>query len=320
MNLLSPVAKKSQYTLYHGDSVLLAELVPDNSVHFSLYSPPFSKLFCYSNSDHDLGNCRTNDEFLTHFGFLAKHLYRVLMPGRLMAVHCMDMPLVKERDGVIGFSDFSGDLIRLFQSHGFIMHGPRITIWKDPLIEATRTKALGLMHKQLCKDSAMCRTCSPDYLLVMRKPGDNKEPVTRPEGMVDYVGENQIDGTPGYFPPMGSTEPCYSHNAWRGYASPVWMDINQTRTLNYRDARDPNDEAHVCPLQLDVIERAIHLWTNPGDTVFSPFAGIGSEVYGAVINGRKGIGIELKPSYYRQAVKTLEEAVKDKPQEVDLFA
>lgn len=291
------------FALYHGDCVEVIKGVADNSVHFSIFSPPFAKLFAYSNSEHDMGNCRGYDDFGEHFGFLIDDLHRVMMPGRLVAIHCMDIPLMKERDGVMGFSDFSGDIIRWFQARGFIMHGPRITIWKDPLIEATRTKALGLMHKQLCKDSAMSRTGNPDYLVVMRKDGDNPEAVARPDGLDRFVGMNEPrDGV-------------YSHEAWRRYANPVWADINQTRTLNAAAGRDEKDQTHICPLQLDVIERAIHLWTNPGDIVFTPFAGIGSEVYGAILQGRRGIGIELKESYFRQAVANCERAVSELKQD-----
>jgi len=213
-------------------------------------------------------------------------------------VHCVDIPAMKERDGYIGMKDFSGDLIRAFLRSGFIYHS-RHLIWKDPLIEATRTKALGLMHKQLCKDSAMSRSGLPDYLLGFRKPGENGEPVVHPEGLSKYCGSNDPGGD-------GIKR---SHNIWRAYASPVWMDVRQTRTLDARPGRDPEDEKHLCPLQLDTIERAIMLWSNPGDTVLTPFMGIGSEVYGAVLNGRRGVGVELKPSYYNQAAKNIEDAV-----------
>jgi hypothetical protein len=213
---------------------------------------------------------------------------------------------MKERDGVIGVKDFSGDLIRLFSDCGFIYHS-RHTIWKDPLIEATRTKAIGLMHKQLCKDSCISRSGLPDYLLGFRKAGDNPIPVSHPDGLTLYSGKRD---------PGGETPTTRSHNIWRAYASPVWMDIRQTKTLDSKGARDPEDEKHLCPLQLDVIERSLVLWSNPGENVLTPFMGVGSEVYGAVINGRRGIGIELKESYYRQAVKNLENAI---PNEQTLF-
>jgi DNA modification methylase len=285
------------YVLYNGDSAEILKAIPDESIHFEIYSPPFASLYTYSNSERDLGNCRTDEEFFEQFNFIAKELYRVLKPGRLMSVHCMDIPAMKERDGYIGLKDFPGDLIRLFQKCGFIYHS-RTVIWKDPLVEATRTKALGLMHKQLCKDSAMCRNGLPDYLITMRKPGENEEPVIHPDGFTSFIGEN---------------EPCkddgvYSHNVWRRYASPVWMDIDQSNTLNREGARDEKDERHICPLQLDVIERAITLYTNPDDVVLTPFLGIGSEVYCAVKMGRRAIGIELKESYFRQAIENCKNA------------
>jgi hypothetical protein len=250
-----------------------------------LYSPPFASLYTYSNSDRDLGNSRDNYEFFAQFEFIASELFRVLMPGLLMSVHCMDIPAMKERDGYIRLVDFPGQLISLFQGKGFIYHS-RVVIWKDPLIEATRTKAIGLMHKQIVKDSAMCRNGLPDYLLTFRKPGGNPEPVARPEGFASYIGEEEISGKRGRRTPTDKSspeyvnhkryinDPVYSHHVWRRYASPVWMDINQTDTLQYRSARDGKDERHICPLQLGVIHRAVELWTNEGDVVLSPFGGM----------------------------------------------
>ena len=292
-----------RYALYNGDSCEVLGTLPDNSIDFSIFSPPFADLYCYSDSTADLGNCRSYDEFFTHFGFIMRELERVIKPGRLCAVHCIDIPAMKERDGYIGLKDFPGDIIRAFQQAGFIYHS-RYTIWKDPLIEATRTKALGLMHKQLCKDSTMCRSGLPDYLITFRVPGENASPVSHPDGLTRYCGRTDPGG-------QGIKR---SHNIWRTYASPVWMDIRQTNTLDARKARDSDDEKHLCPLQLDVIERACVLWSNPGEVVLTPFMGVGSEVYGAVLNGRRGIGIELKPSYYRQAVKNLASC---KPDEKD---
>ena len=276
--------------LYHGDSCEILTQIPSDSVHYEIYSPPFASLYTYSNSERDLGNCRTDEEFFTQFKFIVENLYRVLMPGRLMSVHCMDIPAMKERDGFIGLKDFPGQLIRLFESTGFIYHS-RVAIWKDPLVEATRTKSLGLMHKQIVKDSSMCRQGLPDYLITMRKPGDNPEPVSHPDGFMAFVGEDD---------PQENDATIYSHQVWRRYASPVWMDINQSNTLNRESAREAADEKHICPLQLDVIRRGIHLWTNQGDTVLSPFGGIGSEPVTALEMGRKAIAIELKDSYYRQ--------------------
>ena len=262
--------------LYHGDSCEILREIPSNSIHFEVYSPPFASLYTYSNSERDLGNTRNDGEFFQQFEYIVKELYRVLVPGRLMSVHCMNLPTSKERDGFIGIKDFRGELIRLFESVGFIYHS-EVCIWKDPVIAMQRTKALGLLHKQIKKDSAMCRQGIPDYLVTMRKPGDNPEPVTH-------------------------TNESFPVNIWQRYASPVWMDINPSDTLQKESAREQEDEKHICPLQLTVIRRAINLWTNPGDVVLSPFGGIGSEPYVALETGRKAVAIELKGSYYRQMV------------------
>lgn len=284
------------FALYCGDCNEVLKGIPDNSIHGEGFSPPFASLYTYSNSERDMGNARTNDEFMENFRFTVNELYRVLMPGRIVWFHCMDIPAMKERDGFIGLHDFPGELIRLFEQARFIYHS-RVTIWKDPLTEATRTKSLGLMHKQIVKDSSMCRQGLPDYVIAMRKPGDNPEPVAHEKGFESYIGEDK---------PAGKT--VFSHEVWRRYASPVWMDISQSRTLNRVPAREQNDEKHICPLQLDVIDRCLELWTNPGDTFLSPFAGIGSEIYETVKMGRKGVGIELKDSYYRQAVINCKQA------------
>jgi DNA modification methylase len=297
------------YAIYNGDCCEVIRAMPDDSVGMSVFSPPFADLYSYSNSDRDMGNCKDYDEFFTHFGFLVGELFRVTKPGRIVAVHCMDIPLMKERDGVIGIRDFTGDIIRCFQSHGFVYHS-RTMIWKCPLIEATRTKALGLMHKQLCKDSTRSRSGLPDYLVAFRKDGENAEPVIHPDGLSRYAGKNDPGG-------HGIKR---SHNIWRQYASPVWMDIRQSHTLNKSGARDENDEKHICPLQLDVIERALVLWSNPGETVLTPFMGVGSEVYGSLINGRRAIGIELKESYYRQAVSNCRAALECGVDDMDMFA
>lgn len=272
-----------RYALYCGDSCEVIKGIPDNSVHFSVYSPPFASLYTYSNSDRDMGNCRNHGEFYEQFEFLASELFRVLMPGRNMSFHCMNLPTSKERDGFIGITDFRGELIRIFQKVGFIFHS-EVCIWKDPVTAMQRTKALGLLHKQLKKDSCMSRQGIPDYLVTMRKPGENPEPVTH-------------------------TNETFPVDAWQRYASPVWMDINQSNTLQARSARDEKDERHICPLQLDVIKRAILLWSNPGDIVLTPFLGIGSEAYVALELKRRAIGIELKESYYNQAVKNCKSVV-----------
>lgn len=267
------------YSLYEGDSCEILKGIPDNSVHYSIFSPPFASLYTYSNSDRDLGNCRTHSEFYEHFKYIIDELYRCLMPGRLVSFHCMNLPTSKERDGFIGITDFRGELIRMFQDAGFIYHS-EVTIWKDPVIAMQRTKALGLLHKQLKKDSCMSRQGIPDYLVTMRKPGDNPERCTH-------------------------TNDTFPVSKWQNYASPVWMDINPSNTLQGKSARENEDERHICPLQLEVIERGIELWTNPNDIVLTPFLGIGSEAYTAVKMGRRAIGIELKHSYYEQAEKNL---------------
>jgi len=288
-----------RYAIYNGDSAEVLASFPESSIDHSIFSPPFADLYCYSDHPADLGNCESYDSFFHHFGFIIEQLFRVLKPGRICAVHCMELTRGKSRDGFIGIRDFPGDLIRAFESAGWIYHSPRVTIWKDPLIAATRTKALGLLHKQLCKDSTMSRTGIPDYMIAFRKPGENAVPVAHPEGLQKYAGAKD----------PGGEGVKRSHNIWRAYASPVWMDIRQTHVLDARKARDPEDEKHLCPLQLDVIERALILWSNPGEKVLTPFMGVGSEVYGAVINDRLGIGIELKESYYKQALANLRAAV-----------
>lgn len=280
------------WTVYLGDCVEHTAKLPDESVHFSVFSPPFASLFTYSNSDRDMGNSKDDEEFARHFQYLIKELYRVLMPGRLVSFHCMNIPTSKTHNGYIGIRDFRGDLIRAFEAEGFIFHS-EVCIWKDPVTAMQRTKAIGLLHKQLVKDSAMSRQGVPDYLVTMRKPGVNPEPV---EGELDHYC-----GAEGTFQSTGRL----SIDIWQRYASPVWMDINPSDTLQKDSARDEKDERHICPLQLQVIHRALQLWTNPGDTVLSPFAGIGSEGYESIKLGRKYIGIELKESYYRQAVANM---------------
>lgn len=273
------------WTMYLGDCVEIIKEIKDDSVHFSIFSPPFASLYTYSNSERDMGNSRTYDEFGKHFSFLVKELYRVIMPGRLVAVHCMNLPIHKERDGYIGIRDFRGDLIRAFQSEGWIYHS-EVCIWKDPVTAMQRTKALGLLHKQIKKDSCMSRMGIPDYVIVMRKPGENPEKVSH-------------------------TSDEFPVSIWQNYASPVWFDINPSDTLQRASAREEKDERHIAPLQLQVIERCLELWSNPGDIVLSPFAGIGSEGYKALEMARRFVGIELKPSYYKQAVLNLQ-AVKEK--------
>jgi hypothetical protein len=269
-----------------------------------VFSPPFASLFTYSNSPRDLGNCENEDDFAVHFGFIVDELFRVLMPGRICAVHVMQLMATKSRDGYVGVKDFRGDIIRLFESKGFVLHS-EVCIWKDPVTAMQRTKAHGLLYKTLCKDSARSRQGLPDYLCVFQKPGENTEPVSSGGERFDsYIGESGPDGSP------EDDARRYSIDVWQRYASPVWFDINQTRTMNYRDGRDEDDERHICPLQLDVIERAIHLWSNPGDLVLTPFMGIGSEAVSAVNMGRRAWGCELKSSYFDLACRNMDEAVK----------
>lgn len=272
-----------KFALYNADCVDVVRALPESSIDFSVFSPPFASLYTYSNSPRDMGNVRDHAEFYAHFRFLVGELLRVTVPGRLLSFHCMNLPTSKARDGFIGISDFRGELIRMFTDAGWIFHS-EVCIWKDPVTAMQRTKAIGLLHKQLKKDSCLSRQGIPDYLVTMRKPGDNPKPVSH-------------------------TNETFPVAVWQKYASPVWMDINPSDTLQYRSAREDKDERHICPLQLDVIRRALRLWSNPGDTILSPFAGIGSEGYVALQEGRKFIGTELKASYYRQASANLAAAV-----------
>lgn len=293
--------------MYNADCVEAVRLLPDNSIGFSVQSPPYMGLYVYSSSDRDLGNSRNDTEFYQHFSFLISELFRVMKPGRIVAMDCMNIPAMKERDGYIGIKDFRGELIREFIKHGFIFHSEHC-MWKDPLIEAVRTKALGLMHKQLCKDSAMSRAGLPQYLLAFRKPGKNAEPIAHADGLDRFVGEDPPD--------TGNL----AHERWRRYASPVWMDIDFGRTLNATAAREKQDERHICPMSLDITERAVQLWSNPGDVVLSCFAGIGSEGYVSLEEGRRFVGIELKEAYYKQAALNLAKAESARGKQGDLFA
>lgn len=281
--------------------------LPSESVDHVIYSPPFCGLFHYSSSEHDLSNCRSYEEFFDHYSFVVSETARLLKPGRISAVHCMDVP--KDGANIAGYVDFPGDIIRLHERLGF-EYTPRICIWKEPLGVRNRTMAKGLTHRQVVEDSTLVNVAAGDYLIPFRKKGENAVPVTHPNGLINYAGERQppsdvlhLRGYKG-----NQIENRYSHWIWRQYASCFWDDIRIDRVLPYKEARDGDDERHMHPLQLDVIERAVTMWSNPGETVLTPFMGVGSEVYGAVINGRRGVGIELKASYYRQAVANLKAA------------
>ena len=296
------------WELWLGDSVKLIEQIQDGSVHYSIFSPPFASLFTYSNSERDMGNCKSSDEFQEHFQFLSQSLYRVMMAGRLLSFHVMNTLATITHDGFIGMKDFRGDLIRVFQEAGFIYHS-EVCIWKDPLVQATRTKVLTLAHKQISKDSSRCGQGFPDYIVTMRKPGANPEPISHGRGFERYAGEREDPTETKTDDPRTNK---YSHQVWQRYASPVWFDIRQTVTLN--SVKSEKDERHICPLQLDTIDRCLDLWSNPGDLVFSPFAGIGSEGYQAIKMGRRFIGIELKPEYFNVAVKNMLDAETHKDQ------
>lgn len=293
------------YAAYNGDCIEVMGGLPDQSVHLSVYSPPFCGLYHYSSSDRDLSNCRSYDEFFEHYEFVVREVHRLTLPGRVTAVHCMDVPRAGANLGG-GLMDFPGDIIRLHERLGF-RYCARYHVWKEPMAVRLRTMAKGLAHKTLVEDSTLCDVASADYLIMFRKAGANPVPVTHPRGLARYAGERQ--------PPADllryrgwagkQTENKFSHWCWRQYASAFWDDIRLSRVLPFQDCREPDDERHMHPLQLDVIERCVVLWSNPGETVLTPFMGVGSEVYGAVVNGRRGVGVELKPAYYRQAVKNL---------------
>ena len=273
----------NEYALYNGDCVEVVGSLPSASVDYSIFSPPFASLYTYSDSERDMGNCRSTTEFFDHFQFLIRELYRVVKPGRDLSFHCMNLPTSKVRHGYIGLDDFRGNLIRAFQDAGWIFHS-EVCIWKDPVTAMQRTKAIGLLYKQVRKDSALSRQGIPDYLVTMRKPGENPNPVTH-------------------------THESFPVSLWQKYASPVWMDINASDTLQKDSVRDERDERHIAPLQLEVIRRGIRLWSNPGDTILTPFLGIGSEAYEAVKGRRRAIGVELKESYFKQAVANVASAI-----------
>jgi len=310
-------AVTDKYAIYNGDCVEVFGNMPDASIHLTAYSPPFCGLFNYSSSENDMSNCRDYAQFFTHYEFLVEQIKRITMPGRMTAVHCMDVP--GKSDDLI---DFPGDIIRLHQKHGFKYHA-RYAIWKEPLRVAIRTRSKGLTHRQLVKDSVFSNNAGADYLLVFRNAGVNPVPIVKPGGLQKYVGEREV---PEFFTtPDGRTYPAkafmaeshwkdpqtnkLAHWIWQQYASSFWDDIRLGRVLPYKAAQDKDDEKHVHPLQLDVIERLVLMWSNPGETVATPYMGVGSEVCGALVNGRRGIGAELKPSYFRQAERNIKACV-----------
>lgn len=302
-----------RYAVYLGDCMEVMPALPDGSIHLSVYSPPFAGLYTYSSNERDLSNCRSYDEFFEHYEYVVAQIARLTMPGRLTAVHCMDVPRSNSGRGD-ALTDFPGDIIRLHQRAGF-GYAARYHVWKEPLTVRNRTMMKALAHKTIVDDSSRCGVASADYLLLFRRRGDNPVPIAHPVGLTEYAGERQPPAEVlSYRGWTGKqTENRYSHWIWRQYASAFWDDVRLDRVLPFRDARDEEDEKHVHPLQLDVIQRCLVLWSNPGERVLTPFAGVGSEVYEAVRSGRYGIGVELKPSYYRQMVKNLEALQGDEP-------
>ena len=301
-----------EYSIYHADTVEVARNLPDESVGFSVFSPPFESLYTYSNSDRDMGNSKDSGEFWKQYLFLIKEQFRVMKSGRIVAIHCMNLPTSKQNDGFIGIRDFRGELIKAYQDAGFIFHS-EVVIWKDPVVAMQRTKALGLLHKTIKKDSSMSRMGIPDTMIMMRKPGNNNNPISGE--FLYYVGDNPAHDFERFEYDDGrlcwkvkKSSHSTSVDVWQRYASPIWMDINQTDTLNFREGRDSDDERHICPLQLDVIQRCLQLWSNASDVVWSPFMGIGSEGYMSLKMGRKFIGAELKESYFNLAARNLESA------------
>lgn len=306
------IDEKNGIAVYNTDCVELAKSLPDNSIDFSIYSPFFSQLFVYSDNIRDMGNATSHDSFMQQYEYLIKEKFRITRAGRLTAIHCIDLPLFKGKDGVSGLRDWQGEIIRLHEKHGWTFHS-RITIWKDPVVEMQRTKANGLLYKQLCADSCKTRQGIADYMIIMRKNVEDDSYVkiaSEKDKFFDYAGCSTVDAPYGY-KNEDEKKRFYSINVWQRYASPVWFDIRQSNTLNTKIAKEAKDEKHICPLQLDVIERCIELWSNPNELIFSPFTGIGSEGYQAIKQGRKFVGSELKEAYFNVAVKNLKQAVQD---------
>ena len=308
-----------QFAIYNGDCVEVMKQLPDESIGLSVYSPPFAGLYTYSSDARDMSNAIDKDEFFVHYGYCIDQIARLTPPGRISAVHCMDIPL--SNAGCDAMYDLPGEIIRQHLARGFEYGGRRV-IWKEPLMVRNRTMMKSLHHKTFCEDTTRCSIANADYLLMFRKKGENKVPVTKENGILDYAGEYKIPDEIKHLRGMVGDQKTnsYSQWIWRNYASSVWMDIRIDRVLNIEESRDLEDEKHVHPLQLDVIERAVEMWSNPGEVVLTPFMGVGSEVFGAVSLGRKGLGIELKPSYFRQAVKNLDFVkTKEEPKQAELM-
>lgn len=307
-----------RYAIYNGDCIEVMKDLKNESIHLSVYSPPFGGLYNYSSSEKDLSNCRSYEEFFTHYDFVLNEIFRLTLPGRITCVHCMDVPL--GNTGCDHLRDFPGDIIRHHEVLGF-NYIARYCVWKEPLGVRNRTMAKNLAHKTIVDDSSKCSVASADYLLVFRKKGTNPIPIEHPHGLMKYAGEREIPYEIRKFKGYEGkqTENKFSHWIWRQYASAFWDDVRIGRVLPFKESKDEEDEKHVHPLQLDVIERCITLWSNPDEIVFTPFMGVGSEVYGAVTEGRKGIGVELKQSYYRQAQKNLESIGKEDIEVNSLF-
>ena len=294
------------YAIYCGDCIEVMGTMPDKSIHLTVYSPPFAGLYQYSSDERDLSNAINRDEFFVHYGFCVDEIARLTMPGRISIVHCMDIPL--SNSGCDAMFDLPGEIIRIHEARGFAYAGRRV-VWKEPLMVRNRTMMKSLHHKTCCEDSTRTSIANADFVLVFRRSGDNATPVAHEQGLLDYAGDRQVPANLVHFRGMEGDQKLnqYSQWIWRQYASSVWDDIRIDHVLPYKNGKDLDDERHVHPLQLDVIERAVVMWSNPGETVLTPFMGVGSEVYGAVRNGRRAIGIELKETYYRQALRNIEE-------------
>lgn len=299
-----------RYALYHGDCLDVMASLPSASMALSVYSPPFGGLYHYSSSERDLSNCRDYAQFFEHYAYVVEALGRITMPGRMTAVHCMDVP--SGNSGNDYLVDFSGDIIRLHERLGW-KYVARYAVWKKPFAVRMRTLAKGLAHRTIVDDASKCSNASADYLLVFRNAGTNAVPIAHPKGLLSYAGARPIPAEVLEYKGWKGkqTENRYSHWIWRQYASAFWDDIRIDRVLPFRQSKDEDDEKHVHPLQLDVIDRIVTLWSNPGESVWTPFMGVGSEVYGAVANGRNGLGAELKASYYQQAVRNMQAIQKD---------